>query len=175
LEDEPASFGVTPGPRRQNAVQARPIPPTFADRLYYETLTECSASMTATDNPPAPTILLVDDEQAVRSIVVKILRRANYNVLEAESGEAALRIADAHAGKIDLLLSDMYMPGLRGPEVAQALAPKRPGVRVLFMSGYADQDSRSGVPVDANFLNKPFSGKELAAAVEAVLKKPPPS
>src|SRR5688500_17456418 len=130
--------------------------------------------MTAPEKPPAHTILLVDDEQAVRSIVVKILRRANYNVLEAESGEAALRIAEAHAGKIDLLLSDMYMPGLRGPEVAQALAPKRPGVRVLFMSGYADQDSRSGVPVDANFLNKPFSGQELAAKVEEVLKGPAP-
>jgi two-component system cell cycle sensor histidine kinase/response regulator CckA len=69
----------------------------------------------------------------------------------------------------------MYMPGLRGPEVAQALAPKCPGLRVLFMSGYADQDSRSGVPVGANFLNKPFSGKELTAAVEAALKGPPPS
>ena len=121
------------------------------------------------------TILLVDDEESVRSIVVKILRRAKYNVLEAEDGEAALRISDSHPDKIDLLISDMYMPGLRGPEVAQALAPKRPGLRVLFMSGYADQDSRSGVPLGANFLNKPFSGKELGAAVEAALKAPPPS
>lgn len=121
------------------------------------------------------TILLVDDEQSVRAIVVKILRRANYNVLEAEDGAAALRISDTHTGEIDLLISDMYMPGLRGPEVAQALAPKRPGLRVLFMSGYADQDSRSGVPAGANFLNKPFSGKELVTAVEAVLNGPPPS
>jgi two-component system, cell cycle sensor histidine kinase and response regulator CckA len=121
------------------------------------------------------TILLVDDEQSVRAIVVKILRRANYNVLEAEDGAAALRIADSHDGEIDLLISDMYMPGLRGPEVAQALAPKRPGLRVLFMSGYADQDSRSGVPLGANFLNKPFSGKELGAAVEAALNGPPKS
>ncbi len=120
-------------------------------------------------------ILLVDDEQSVRAIVLKILRRANYNVLEAENGEAALKISDSHPEKIDLLLSDMYMPGLRGPEVAEALAPKRPGIRVLFMSGYADQDSRSGVPFGANFLNKPFSGKELAAAVEAALNGPPRS
>ena len=119
------------------------------------------------------TILLVDDEQSVRAIVLKILRRANYNVLEAENGEAALKISDSHPEKIDLLLSDMYMPGLRGPEVAEALAPKRPGIRVLFMSGYADQDSRAGVPFGANFLNKPFSGKELAAAVEAALNGPP--
>jgi two-component system cell cycle sensor histidine kinase/response regulator CckA len=121
------------------------------------------------------TILLVDDEESVRAIVVKILRRAKYNVLEAENGEAALRIADSHPEKIDLLLSDMYMPGLRGPEVALALAPRRPGLRVLFMSGYAEQDSRSGVPAGANFLNKPFSGQELASAVDAVLKAPAPS
>jgi two-component system cell cycle sensor histidine kinase/response regulator CckA len=131
--------------------------------------------MTAPDNSKAPTILLVDDEQSVRAIVVKILRRANYRVLEAENGEAALRISESHPDPIDLLISDMYMPGLRGPEVAKALAPKRPGLRVLFMSGYAEQDSRSGVPPGANFLNKPFSGKELAAAVEAVLKGPAPA
>lgn len=131
--------------------------------------------MTTTAEPGTNTILLVDDEQSVRAIVVKILRRAKYNVLEAEDGDAALRIAESHPGKIDLLVSDMYMPGLRGPEVAQALAPKCPGLRVLFMSGYADQDSRSGVPVGANFLNKPFSGKELTAAVEAALKGPPPT
>jgi CheY-like chemotaxis protein len=131
--------------------------------------------MTTTDSAAPHTILLVDDEQAVRSIVVKILRRAKYSVLEAENGDSALRIAESHQGKIDLLLSDMYMPGLRGPEVAQALAPKCPGVRVLFMSGYADQDSRSGVPAGANFINKPFSGKELVTAVEAVLNGQPPS
>ena len=118
------------------------------------------------------TILLVDDEQAVRSIVLRILRRANYQVLEAENGERALAIAEEHEGPIDLVITDMFMPGLRGPEVVQRLAPKRPGLRALFMSGYADQDARTGVPAGANFLNKPFSGQELAAAVEAVLKGP---
>ena len=118
------------------------------------------------------TILLIDDEQSVRSIVVKILRRANYTVVEAEDGEAALRAAQAHVGKIDIVLTDMYMPGLRGPEVVQALVPICPGLRALFMSGYADQDSRTAVPLGANFLNKPFSGQELTAAVEAVMKGP---
>jgi two-component system cell cycle sensor histidine kinase/response regulator CckA len=125
------------------------------------------------DDGATPTILLVDDEQSVRAIVVKILRRAKYNVLEAESGEAALKISDAHQGKIDLVITDMFMPGLRGPEVVKSLAPRRPGLRALFMSGYADQDSRSGVPAGANFLHKPFSGKELTTAVEGVLKGPP--
>jgi two-component system cell cycle sensor histidine kinase/response regulator CckA len=124
------------------------------------------------DSTDPATILLVDDEQSVRAIVVKILRRAKYNVIEAENGQAAVEIAKAHPGKIDMVLTDMYMPGLRGPEVVQAIAAMRPGMRALFMSGYADQDSRTAVPPGANFLNKPFSGQELAAAVEAVLKGP---
>ena len=118
------------------------------------------------------TILLVDDEQSVRAIVVKILRRAKYNVIEAENGEAALKVADAHDGDIDVIVTDMYMPGMRGPELVQALAPRRPGLRALFMSGYADQDARTAVPPGANFLHKPFSGQELTAAVETVLKGP---
>jgi two-component system cell cycle sensor histidine kinase/response regulator CckA len=126
----------------------------------------------AEQNHDPATVLLVDDENSVRAIVLKILRRANYNVLEAENGEAAVRIADTHPGKIDLVITDMFMPGLRGPEVVERIAPKRPGLRVLFMSGYADQDARTGVPPGANFLNKPFSGKELASAVESVLKGP---
>ena len=128
--------------------------------------------MTAPSPNPKETILLVDDEQSVRAIVLKILRRNSYNVLEAENGEAALNIADQHPGKIDLVITDMFMPGLRGPEVVERLAPKRPGLRALFMSGYADQDARTGVPAGANFLNKPFSGQELAKAVEEVLKGP---
>jgi two-component system cell cycle sensor histidine kinase/response regulator CckA len=128
--------------------------------------------MTAPDPELRETILLIDDEQSVRSIVVKILRRAKYNVIEAENGEAALRVARAHAGKIDVVLTDMYMPGMRGPEVVQALVPICSGLRALFMSGYADQDSRTAVPPGANFLNKPFSGQELTAAVEAVMRGP---
>ena len=105
--------------------------------------------------------------------MLKILRRAKYHVLEAENGETVLQIAANHPGKIDLVITDMYMPGLRGPEVVERLAPTRPGLRALFMSGYADQDARTGVPLGANFLNKPFSGQELASAVETVLKGPP--
>ncbi len=131
--------------------------------------------MTAAETPSKETILLIDDEESVRAIVLKILRRAHYNVLEAANGEAALKIAETHPSKIDLVITDMFMPGLRGPEVAQKLALKRPGLRVLFMSGYADQDLRTGVPAGANFLNKPFSGTDLAKTVEAVLKGPPVS
>jgi CheY-like chemotaxis protein len=129
--------------------------------------------MTTGEETGPLTILLVDDEDSVRAIVVKILRRAKYNVLEAENGEAAIRIAETHPGKIDVVITDMYMPGLRGREVVERIAPTRPGLRALFISGYADQDVRTGVPEGANFLNKPFSGQELASAVEKVLKGPP--
>jgi CheY-like chemotaxis protein len=129
--------------------------------------------MTTGEKTGPLTILLVDDEDSVRAIVVKILRRAKYNVLEAENGEAAIRIAETHPGKIDVVITDMYMPGLRGREVVERIAPARPGLRALFISGYADQDVRTGVPEGANFLNKPFSGQELSSAVEKVLKGPP--
>ena len=122
--------------------------------------------------PESVTILLVDDEESVRAIVLKILRRAKYNVIAAENGEAALGAAAAYEGKIDIVVTDMYMPGMRGPEVVQALSKARPGLRALFMSGYTDQDARTAVPQGANFLHKPFSGQDLTNAVEAVLRGP---
>jgi two-component system cell cycle sensor histidine kinase/response regulator CckA len=131
--------------------------------------------MTTTAPTENRTILLIDDEHAVRLIVLKILRRANYNVIEASSGEEALKVADAHTGKIDLVVTDMFMPGMRGPEVIQNLITKRQGLKVLFMSGYADYDAKLGVPFGANFLGKPFSGQELAAAVESALQSDPVS
>ena len=127
------------------------------------------------DSAGSKTILLIDDEQSVRAVVMRILKRANFNVLEAQDGADALRVAGLHSGAIDLVVTDMFMPGMRGPDVVQQLLPQRPGLRVLFMSGYADQDSRSGAPAGSNFLNKPFSGQELGAAVDAALKGPPAS
>jgi DNA-binding NtrC family response regulator len=126
----------------------------------------------ATDAKEPITILLIDDEESVRAIVVKILRRAKYNVIEADNGDAALKLAAAHEGKIDIIVSDMYMPGMRGPEVVKALVSTHQGLRALFMSGYADQDGRTAVPAGANFLHKPFSGQQLTAAIEEVLRGP---
>ena len=130
--------------------------------------------MTPTNSAPErKTILLVDDEQAVRSIVLKILQRANYEVLEAGDGAAAIKIAEKHDGPIDLVVTDMFMPGMMGPEMVRKLLAIRPGLRALFMSGYADKDSTSGVPEGANFLGKPFSSKELGKAVEVALAGEP--
>jgi len=119
----------------------------------------------------AKTILLVDDEEAVRSIIVRILRRAKYTVLEADGGPSALALSDSHPGRIDLVISDLYMPGLNGPAVAEKLAATRPGLKVLFISGYADNEvvRRAGVLTGSNFLQKPFSSEELTAAVTAAM------
>ena len=125
---------------------------------------------------PAPeieskTILLVDDEPSVRSIVIKILRRAKYDVLEADSGAAAIKLAQTHPGEIDMVITDLYMPGQQGPEVVKEINVIRPGIKVLFISGYADHDlvARTGLAAGANFLHKPFSGQELIAAVLAAI------
>jgi DNA-binding NtrC family response regulator len=122
-------------------------------------------------SPEQRTILLIDDEQSVRSIVMKILQRASFKVVAAESGEAALKIVESHTGTIDLVVTDLHMPGLNGPEVVEKLATLRPGLKVLFMSGYAEHDvvARTGVPGGANFLHKPFSGQELTNAVKAAI------
>ena len=135
-------------------------------------MTKVNAGAAADAQSPEPkTILLIDDEQSVRSIIVRILRRANYNVLEADGGDAALALAASHPGKIDLVISDLYMPGHHGPAVAEKLAAVRPGLRILFISGYADNDvvGRAGVPPGSNFLQKPFSTEDLAAAVTAAM------
>lgn len=125
----------------------------------------------STETKEQKTILIVDDEQAVRSIIVKILRRSSYTVLEADSGMAAVKLVESHPGKIDLVIADLHMPGQQGPEVVKDLIAIRPELRVLFISGYADHDvvARTGVAAGANFLHKPFSGPELKAAVVAAI------
>jgi two-component system cell cycle sensor histidine kinase/response regulator CckA len=119
------------------------------------------------------TILLVDDEESVRAIVKKILARQGHKILEAEHGADALRLAAGYDGRIDLLITDMYMPGLRGPEIFEKLLEKRPGIRVLYMSGYGDEDvARSGVAPESGFLRKPFTVQELGDAVRNALSDP---
>ncbi|HEU0029422.1 MAG TPA: ATP-binding protein [Kofleriaceae bacterium] len=116
------------------------------------------------------TILLVEDDPQVRSVVREILERAGYTVLEAESPEDALAIADRHA-RIDLLLSDVVMPRMSGPELAKRLAERRPEVRLLCMSGYTDDSIvRHGV-LDAAiaYLQKPITPEVLTRKVREVL------
>jgi two-component system cell cycle sensor histidine kinase/response regulator CckA len=117
------------------------------------------------------TVLVVDDEAAVRSAVWEILQPTGYIVLEAGSGDEALQICAGREGPIHLLLTDVMMPGMSGPELAQLLARMRPEMRVLYMSGYSDNALiRCGVVEEGTaFLQKPFTPDALAHKVREVL------
>jgi CheY-like chemotaxis protein len=128
--------------------------------------------------PPAPTrpgdgrpgcILVVDDEEQVREVVARILRRAGYRVLVAPDGPTALDLADQHHTEIDCLLTDVVMPRMLGSEVADRITARYPAIRVLFMSGYADPglDGPGRLGPEVNILAKPFRENELLAAVQA--------
>jgi PAS domain S-box-containing protein len=131
----------------------------------------------ATARPPSETILLVEDAKRVREVVREILETSGYDVLEARQGTEALRISSDHEGPIHLMLTDVVMPQMSGRELAQRLAPLRPDMRVLYMSGYTDDAIvRHGV-LDAGiaFISKPFTPDALAAKVRQVLDTPPKS
>ncbi len=122
------------------------------------------------------TILVVDDERAVRALVLRVLLRSGYCVLEAGNGEEALAVAERHRGPIDLLLTDVVMPRMGGRELAERLTAARPALRVLFVSGYTEDDVvRHGVSQDqVHFLPKPLSPSVLTQKVRDVLDGPPP-
>ncbi len=117
------------------------------------------------------TVLLVEDEPPVRRAARAILRRRGYTVLEARDGEEALAVAGEHDGPIDLVLTDMVMPRMDGPELVRRLRASRTDVRVLLMSGYAgDFLSSSGeLASGLEFLEKPFTAERLAERVREVL------
>ena len=117
------------------------------------------------------TILLVEDEDMVRALTAKILSRRGYRVIEAANGTAALAAERAHAGPIDLLLTDVVMPDLSGPEVARRVLERRPEIAVLFMSGYTDDAvlQHGVLKHETPFLQKPFTPVVLAGKVREVL------
>ena len=119
------------------------------------------------------TLLLVEDETSVRMASSQFLTRSGYSVLEASNGEDALRVSRAHAGQIELMITDVVMPKMGGPMLAEWLADERPNMKVLFVSGYAENTVlRHGkVDVTTGFLQKPFSGKMLARKVREVLEE----
>jgi two-component system, cell cycle sensor histidine kinase and response regulator CckA len=122
------------------------------------------------------TILLVEDEPAVRGLARQILRMHGYVVLEAADGVEALRLADAQAGPIDLLITDVIMPAMGGVPLAERLVARRPETKVLFTSGYPeDAVVQHGIPRTlVAFLQKPFTPAGLAQKVREVLGRPRP-
>jgi two-component system, cell cycle sensor histidine kinase and response regulator CckA len=118
-----------------------------------------------------PTILLVEDEPAVRSLARKVLERSGFTVVEAADPAAAIELEAGYAGRIDLLLSDVVMPGMSGQVLADRLVLRRPGMRVLFMSGYNEEAIlHQGILREgAALLTKPFSPNELLDLVRLTL------
>ncbi len=119
----------------------------------------------------AETILLVEDEAAVRTLAKRILAQKGYRVLDASDGAIALRVAAAHVGEIDLVLTDVAMPNLGGRGMVEELRELSPGMRVLFMSGYPKEEifPQKGASSRVAYLQKPFTSETLLSQVRAAL------
>ena len=130
-----------------------------------------AAPAIARDVTGQDTILLVEDEEAVRSFAARALRMRGYNVLEAGGGEEALEIVRSDDAKIDLIITDVVMPNMDGPTMVRAVKAMNPALPVIFMSGYAEEAFRRNDQnsEDIHFLPKPFGLKQLAAKVKEVL------
>lgn len=150
-------------------------------KIYFPRLEE---EVTTADTKPAATggvsgketVLVVEDEPAVRFLVQETLRMHGYQVLMARHGIEALLTGAKHMGPIHLLLTDVVMPQMSGPEVAEKLCLARPDLKVLYMSGYPDHPSfgHGGLRDRAVLIQKPFSPHELALKVREVLDRPVP-
>jgi len=118
------------------------------------------------------TALLVEDEESVRELVRVTLVSRGYKVLEAENGESGLRVAENYKGHIDILITDVVMPGMGGRELAKNLLALRPGISVLYLSGYTEDAVVAQGQFAANtaFLQKPFTLQSLAKKVREVLR-----
>ena len=117
------------------------------------------------------TILVADDETPLRQAVVEILRSAGYTVFEAQTAADAANIAEHGIKKLDILLTDVLMPGLRGPELARLVSEQHPGVRVVYMSGYAEGLPEMQLPPNSAFLQKPFRFATLLEQLKLVQRK----
>jgi two-component system cell cycle sensor histidine kinase/response regulator CckA len=137
-----------------------------ADTAPVEVVPAAARDVTGQD-----TILLVEDEEAVRSFAARALRMRGYNVLEASGGEEALEIVKSGASKIDLIITDVVMPNMDGPTMVRNVKLTNPDLPVIFMSGYAEEAFRRNdqSSEDIHFLPKPFGLKQLAAKVKEVL------
>jgi nitrogen-specific signal transduction histidine kinase/CheY-like chemotaxis protein len=120
---------------------------------------------------PSATILLADDESALRHAVAEILRQTGYTVLEAPTAPEALELAKSHSGEIHVLLTDIVMPGLRGTDLAAQVRKHRPAIKIIYMSGYAEGISETQLPEDAQYLQKPFRFATLLNQLRLTLTK----
>jgi CheY-like chemotaxis protein len=119
---------------------------------------------------------VAEDESAVRAEVCRTLRAHGYTVLEAENAAGALRLAAQPGAHLDLLLTDVVMPGLSGSALARRLLEERPGLRVLYMSGYSDEaiGRQGALEPGTYFIQKPFASEVLLRSVREALDAPAP-
>jgi len=116
-------------------------------------------------------VLLVEDEEAVRTFAARALASRGYQVMEAATGVAALSAMEKNGGDVDLVVSDVVMPEMDGPTLLKELRRRRPDMKVIFISGYAEEAFKKNLPEGESFtfLPKPFSLKELVAAVKETM------
>lgn len=134
-----------------------------------EETTSEKAMIEGQDLTGTATILLVEDEDAVRTFGARALTNKGYDVLEANSGEAALEVLSTTAKNIDLVVSDVIMPGIDGIELIKTIRKDRPDVRVILISGYTEDKFKDDLGEDVHFMPKPFTLQQLASKVKEVL------
>ena len=145
--------------------------------LYFpsvdEALEPAAVALAAPRARGGETILLVEDEEPVRRLTHRLLSAFGYTVFDAESAEDALHVSRNHEGEIHLALTDIVLPGVSGWELARLLSAERPSTRVLFMSGYTDDQIPAAATSDASWklLQKPFSAGQLASEVRSALDR----
>jgi two-component system, cell cycle sensor histidine kinase and response regulator CckA len=168
-------FGIVGGSGGQVTVQSEP----GRGAVFRVDLPVAHSELNEEDRPAAPTevvagretILVVEDEPAVLGFAVRLLERNGYTVLRASTGEQAVEIARDYSGRIDLLFSDIVMPGLTGHETSDAVRGLRPEIRHLLASGYSEEMNaqRGALPLGIPFIGKPYSAAALLSAVRRAL------
>jgi PAS domain S-box-containing protein len=148
-------------------------------RIYFPAVDDVPESTVTTLQPTdlpigLGTLLVVEDEEAIRRILLETLGECGYTVLTAGNAQEAMALVESSRQKIDLLITDVVMPGLSGPELAEHFQAARPGVQVLLISGYTGKmlTGHGVVPPEVNLLIKPFSSQALAQAVQKILGQP---
>src|SRR5207248_859857 len=119
------------------------------------------------------TILVLEDEGSVRSLIRQILANEGYSVLHTGDAGEAIRLCNRHAGKIDLFITDVVLPSMSGPQVAQRLSVLRPDMKILYISGYPGGNVRDHADGGAGFLEKPFTPEILVSRVRDALDSAP--
>jgi two-component system, cell cycle sensor histidine kinase and response regulator CckA len=146
-------------------------------KVYLPMVEDASVPAPAAAEPPRVarrghgTVLVVEDEESVRTLAARALSELGYETLQAEDGRAALDLLAARDGQADLVITDLVMPRMNGKELGEEVARRYPAVPVLYMSGYTDDDAllRGLVAPDAPFVAKPFAPDALASRVQEVL------